>query len=76
MMMKGKEMLQFALFCCENYYPEGGWKDFQGTFATLEEATAAGRAYQNESFGSDTVVLLGRWYHVVDLSIGSVVEEN
>jgi hypothetical protein len=68
MMMKGKEMLQFALFCCENYYPEGGWKDFQGTFATLEEATAAGRAYQNESFG--------RWYHVVDLSIGSVVEEN
>ena len=26
-------MLQFALFFGENYYSEGGWEDFQGTFA-------------------------------------------
>ena len=58
-------MLQFALFGGEDYYPAGGWEDFQDTYATLEEAVAGGLAYQNESYG--------RWYHVVDMTLRSIV---
>ena len=58
-------MLQFALFGGENYYPAGGWEDFQDTYATLEEAVAGGSVYLNEGYG--------RWYHVVDLSTRSIV---
>lgn len=52
-------MLQFAVFAGEHYYPYGGWVDFRGTYATLEDAVAVGKQLQ--------------WHHVVDLSNGSVV---
>lgn len=55
-------MLQFAVFAGEYYYPRGGWDDFQGTYATLEDAVSVGRQWQ--------------WHHVVDLSTGSVVAES
>lgn len=65
-------MLQFALFGGENYYPAGGWEDFQDTYATLEEAVAGGRVYLNE----DLYEGYGRWYHVVDLSTRSIVAQG
>jgi hypothetical protein len=31
-------MKRFLLFCFDDYYPLGGWNDFKGSFATLDEA--------------------------------------
>lgn len=31
-------MKRFLLFAGFNYYPEGGWSDFRGSFDTAEEA--------------------------------------
>jgi len=61
-------MLRYALFAGDDYYPNGGWQDFSGSYASLEEALAAGRAHLDENYGS--------WYQVVDLSVGSVVAEG
>jgi hypothetical protein len=47
---------RYLLFSGAHYYPEGGWYDFRGSFATAEEAKAAYRPYR---FG-------GEWAHVVD----------
>ena len=35
-------MKRFLAFSCEQYYPGGGWNDFEGSFDTLEEAKASG----------------------------------
>lgn len=32
----------YLLFAFYNYYPEGGWNDYQGNFDSLDEATAVG----------------------------------
>ena len=65
-------MLQFVLFGGENYYPAGGWGDFQDTYATLEEAVAGGSVYLNEGYGR----WYTSWYHVVDLSTRSIVAQG
>ena len=31
----------FALFLGDDYYPDGGWRDFVGFFTTMDEAVAA-----------------------------------
>ena len=31
-------MKRFLVFCCEHYYPSGGWDDLDEAFDTLEEA--------------------------------------
>jgi hypothetical protein len=56
-------MKRFALFCGEDYYPDGGWKDFRRTFDTVQEALAVSRSVYE-------------WYHVVDLLTGKIVEEG
>jgi len=58
-------MKRFALFGGDHYYPEGGWDDFIWTFATLEEARAAGKRLSSkaEYYQID-------WYQVVDLQSG------
>ncbi len=35
-------MKRYLVFCYEQYYPGGGWCDFQGSYDTLEEAKLAG----------------------------------
>ncbi len=35
-------MKRFAAFSFGQYYPDGGWNDFVGTYDTLEEAQANG----------------------------------
>ncbi len=34
-------MKRYLLFAFNEYYPGGGWNDFQGSFGTLEEVRAA-----------------------------------
>ncbi len=55
----------FALFCGDACYPSGGWKDFNGTFSSKEEAIVAAA---NKSSCD--------WWQVVDLMTESIIEEG
>ena len=63
-------MKDFVLFAGNDYYAEGGWLDFAGTFDTAEEASTKGawlcNKYQSSKFND--------WWHVVQLSTGKMVE--
>jgi len=51
----------FALFAGFNYYPMGGWGDFQGVFDSIEEAVRA------ESAKEGLAGLSWDWSHIIDL---------
>ena len=62
----------FALFGGDEFYPGGGFDDFRGTFATLDEAVSHG----NLVLLDDETATYTRevdWYHVVDLRIMRIV---
>ena len=40
------EMKRYLLFAGDNYYPCGGWNDFEGSFDTKEEIKIEERFYQ------------------------------
>ncbi len=61
-------MKRYALFCCEQYYPSGGWKDLQDSFDDVEEAASKGGEWEPG-------VGFGAW-HVVDLTTGKIVREG
>ena len=49
---------RFAVFSGDWYYPRGGWRDYQGSYETLDGAVEA--------------PISGDWFHVVDLATGQV----
>lgn len=53
--------MTYALFSGDHYYPDGGWDDFQGAYATISEAKAAREP-------SDF-----KWAHIVDLDARKIV---
>ena len=57
----------FLLFAGERFYPNAGWQDFRGIYPDLASARLAG-----EAWGADD----GRWWHVVDLVLGVIVDAN
>lgn len=52
-------MKRFLLFYGDYYYPLGGWKDFKGSFGTLQDA-------KDKACVCD-------WLHIIDMEDGSVV---
>ena len=52
-------MKRFLVFSGDHYYPSGGWKDFRGSYAILEEAKASEPG--------------GDWAHIIDTESGLVV---
>lgn len=54
--------MRYLLFAGEYYYPCGGWEDFAGAFASLDEAKAA---------KSDPDYC--QWAHIVDLDAREIV---
>ena len=52
--------IRYLVFGYENYYPRGGWHDFQAAFAELEHA----EAYD----------VKGDYYQIVDLATMKVVK--
>lgn len=48
-------MKQYLLFSCDEYYPAGGWDDFQGTFDTTQLAFDF-IARRQERFSHDHIV--------------------
>lgn len=53
-------MPRFLLFYGENYYPNGGWSDFQGAYDTLEIAK------------SMLIEAHFDWAHIVDTAEGTI----
>ena len=56
----------FALFLGDDYYPDGGWRDFVGFFETMDEAIAAAVEPEEDCVS-------GWWFHVADLRTGKIV---
>lgn len=53
---------RYLVFSFETYYPRGGWRDFHGSFDTLEEAKASSPK--------------GDHAHIVDTLTGGVVAQD
>jgi hypothetical protein len=56
---------RFLLFGGQYYYPKQGWRDFRGSFDSLESAETEGALLKSEG---DI-----QWYQVVDLELLVIV---
>ncbi len=56
-------MKRYLLFAGWNYYPGGGWEDFQGSFETIEDAENA-MTREND------------WHHIVDIQTSEMVRDT
>lgn len=56
---------QVLLFMGEQYYPNGGWCDFAGSYATVEEAQK--RVERGLFTYSDGTVARAKWAHIVGI---------
>jgi hypothetical protein len=54
-------MKRFYLFAGYNYYPAGGWDDFNDSFDSVDEAIKIGKEHP------------GDWYHVIDSQTGESI---
>ena len=57
-------MKRYMLFAGWNYYPNGGWLDFGGSFETVEEAI------------QEAALLAINWWHVVDKQTDGIVKTD
>lgn len=57
-------MERYYLFLGAEYYPYGGWKDFQGSFPTIPLAMAQAASLQEDEY---------TWWHIVDSTLGHIV---
>lgn len=54
---------RYLLFAGEDYYPEGGWRDFQSSHETIEEAKKAFSIFEYRD----------EWGHIFDLITKEIV---
>lgn len=59
-------MKRYLLFTYNFYYPEGGWKDFRGSFDTKKEAHIF---MKTDEYQLD-------YYNLVDIQTGEVEEDR
>ena len=62
--------MNYMLFAGDNYYPCGGWDDFQGAFQFIDDATAI---ISFEKPVGDKYHPSCDWAHIVDLDQGKIV---
>ena len=68
-------MKRFALFAGSNYYPSGGWADFEGSFDSVEEAQKFVFSHDDEHRARyGTPFPLYDWAQAVDLTDGTVTK--
>jgi hypothetical protein len=60
----------YLLFVGDRYYPNGGWLDLAGRFATADEARARAGFIRS---GRHSLERDDFWWHVVDLDSGEIV---
>jgi hypothetical protein len=65
----------FVLFADAAYYPNGGWGDFRGAYATLADAYGAVQVHQQAHAQTDRQAAY-EWYEIVDLRVGAVVQSG
>jgi len=57
---------RFMLFAGMSHYPLGGWKDFRGSFMSVDAALiGAANLYSDRD-----------WWHIVDRDTGEIVKEG
>lgn len=61
---------RFLIFAGSNYYPSGGWNDFQGSEDTLLHALRFAANVACTSSG------MCDWWHVVDTTTNEIVEHS
>jgi hypothetical protein len=61
-------MTRYLVFLGDDYYPKGGWRDFQGAFDTLREAQALVQQRLRERGWM--------WAHIVDTETMQIVQET
>lgn len=57
-------MRGYMVFQFDQYYPAGGWRDYKGTFYTLQNA----KSYINKNHYD--------YFQIVDISTMKVIEQN
>jgi hypothetical protein len=60
---------RYLLFAGPNYYPQPAWKDFKGTFASVEEAEQHVRSIHIAWVEAD-------WYQIVDIETLEIVKQT
>jgi hypothetical protein len=55
------KLKRYLVFSGDRHYPNGGWHDFRGSYASLKKARAAGRP--------------GDWWQIVDSQTGAIVDQ-
>lgn len=59
-------MKRFMLFFGDRYYPQGGMRDFIGSYNTIEEAVEKTLDQINDY----------DWFHIYDIETQEIVKEN
>ena len=65
---RAKSLKRFAVFSGDQFYPNGGWRDFRSSYATIKAARQA--AEGNKS------LIPGDWIQIIDLRTGKFVFEK
>lgn len=55
---------RYLVFRGDEYYPSGGWGDFLGSWANLEDAR---KRLQHDK---------PEWWHIVDIETGKIIEAH
>lgn len=58
--------LRYHLFAGDDYYPLGGWEDWRGAFATIEEALVAAADTRRSQ----------DWWHIVDIAEHKIIRKS
>ena len=66
-------MARFALFAGSKHYPRGGWRDFFGSFMTLEDALDSVKRLKMKP---SRRLHYPQWWHIIDLWEGRRVRWN
>lgn len=65
-------MKRYLLFHGSDYYPGGGWDDFEGAYDTAEEARAKGNSLMEPTPGQSR----WRWFHIVDTTTMQILQSG
>ena len=69
-------MKKFILFRGDKHYPIGGWDDYVGSFASLEEAVYHAENVFDDGDQEKVFAMKYGWYHIVDIETGLKVKEQ
>lgn len=68
----------YLLFAGSIYYADGGWRDFRGCYATIEEALTMlqpGTKVMEDIAGGPFEEHI-HWYHIVDIRTRTIVAQS